>query len=411
MAAQNDAVVIVGAGQAGAQVAQSLRQGGHTGLITMVGEEPFLPYERPPLSKDYLAGKRDTEQLFLRKADFWSSRGVEVRTGRRVVSVDRAAGAVVLDDGARLPYGNLVWTTGGRPRRLTCEGCRLEGIHYIRSIADINLLREDMGDGERRIVVIGGGYIGLEMAAVLRISGHAVTVLEAQDRLLARVTSPPVSTYFLNLHRQRGVDVRLRTSVASLEGAQGRVCAVRLTGGEILPADLVIVGIGIIPNVQPLADACLHCPDGVAVDEFCRTQDTRILAAGDCAHHHNNFAGQSIRLESVQNAIDQSKVLAGTILGNPLPYRALPWFWSNQYEVKIQSVGLNAGHDRLVLRGHPEDGAFSVAYIQDTRLIALDCIGGARDFVQGKAIIAAGARVDAARLTDPATALMDAVII
>ncbi len=410
MAATNEAVLIVGAGQAGAQVAQSLRQGRHTGPITMVGDEPFLPYERPPLSKDYLAGKREAEGLFLRKADFWTSRGVAVQTGRRVVTVNRAAATVALDDGAQLSYGHLVWTAGGRPRRLICAGGELEGIHYIRSITDIDRLRGKVEGGERRIVVIGGGYIGLEMAAVLRLSGHAVTVLEAQDRLLARVTSPPVSSFFLEMHRARGVDVRLRASVTSLEGVRGKVCAVRLADGEILPADLVIVGIGIVPNVQPLADAGLHCPDGVAVDAFCQTQDPHILAAGDCALHHNSFAGRPIRLESVQNAVDQSKVLAAAILGKPAPYRAVPWFWSDQYAVKIQSVGLSGGHDRIVLRGRPEDGAFSVAYIQDDRLVALDCIGVARDFVQAKAIIAAGARVDANRLLDPATALKDAVI-
>lgn len=410
MAAQNDAVIIVGAGQAGAQVAQSLRQGGYAGPITMVGEEPFLPYERPPLSKDYLAGKREVERLSLRKADFWISRGVEIRTGRRVVAVDRAGGAVRLDDGARLSYGHLVWTAGGRPRRLTCEGCALEGIHYIRFIADIDRLRAEVQGGERRIVVIGGGYIGLEMAAVLRLSGHAVTVLEAQDRLLARVTSPPVSSFFLEMHRARGVDVRLRASVAGLEGSEGRVRAVRLAGGEVFAADLVIVGIGIAPNVQPLADAGFHCPDGISVDEFCRTEDPRVLSAGDCALHRNAFADKPIRLESVQNAIDQSKVLAATILGNPVPYRAVPWFWSDQYEVKIQSVGLSDGHDRIVLRGRPEDGAFSVAYFQDERLIALDCIGTARDFIQAKAIIAAGGKVDAVRLADPATDLRNAVI-
>jgi 3-phenylpropionate/trans-cinnamate dioxygenase ferredoxin reductase subunit len=376
----------------------------------MVGDEPFLPYERPPLSKDYLAGKREAEGLFLRKADFWTSRGVAVQTGRRVVTVNRAAATVALDDGAQLSYGHLVWTAGGRPRRLICAGGELEGIHYIRSITDIDRLRGKVEGVERRIVVIGGGYIGLEMAAVLRLSGHAVTVLEAQDRLLARVTSPPVSSFFLEMHRARGVDVRLRASVTSLEGVRGKVCAVRLADGEILPADLVIVGIGIVPNVQPLADAGLHCPDGVAVDAFCQTQDPHILAAGDCALHHNSFAGRPIRLESVQNAVDQSKVLAAAILGKPAPYRAVPWFWSDQYAIKIQSVGLSGGHDRIVLRGRPEDGAFSVAYIQGDRLVALDCIGVARDFVQAKAIIAAGARVDANRLLDPATALKDAVI-
>lgn len=410
MAAQNDTVIIVGAGQAGAQVAQSLRQGGYAGSITMVGEEAFLPYERPPLSKDYLAGRRDAERLFLRKADFWTSRGVEVLTDRRVVALDRPAGAVMLEDGARLSYGHLVWTAGGRPRRLSCAGGTLEGIHYIRSIADIDRLRAEVKGGERRIVVIGGGYIGLEMAAILRLSGHAVTVLEAQDRLLARVTSPPVSSYFLAMHRARGVDVRLGASVAGLEEAGGRVCAVRLAGGELFPTDLVIVGIGIVPNVQPLADAGLPCPDGVAVDEFCRTEDPRILAAGDCALHHNSFADRPIRLESVQNAIDQSKTLAATILGNPVPYRAVPWFWSDQYEVKIQSVGLSGGHDRVLLRGRPEDGAFSVAYLRGERLIAMDCIGVTRDFIQGKAIVAAGRRVDPVRIPDPATELRDAVI-
>ncbi|MFV3073557.1 NAD(P)/FAD-dependent oxidoreductase [Niveispirillum fermenti] len=395
-----DPVIIAGAGQAGAQLAQSLRQGGFKGTITVIGEEAFPPYERPPLSKDYLAGKRDAARLFLRKPEFWAERQVDMRLGQRVSAVDAAARSVTLQSGETLPYGWLVWATGGRPRQLSCEGAGLAGIHYVRSIADIDRMKADLTEPGRRIVIVGGGYIGLEAAAVLRSFGHGVTVLEMQDRLLARVTSPTVSRFFRNLHEGHGVKVMLSTGVTGLTGVDGRVTGVALSDGSTLPADLVVVGVGIIPNVEPLAAAGLPCPNGVAVDEFCRSSDPHILAIGDCALHPNGFADAHIRLESVQNAIDQAKVAADVILGNPKPYTAMPWFWSDQYEVKMQTAGLSIGHDQVVVRGTEGKLPFSVAYLKQGKLIALDCLGSPKDFMQCRALVTARAAVDPEKLAD-----------
>lgn len=396
-------IVIAGAGQAAAQCAQSLRQGGFTGSIVLIGDEDAAPYERPPLSKEYLAGKREVARLALRKPEYWQEKQVRLLTGRRVTAVDRAAQSLSVDDGARVGYGKLVWATGGRPRRLSCPGAGLAGVHAIRTIADIDALKADLVSGTR-VVIVGGGYIGLETAAVLRALGHEVTVLEAQERLLARVTSPPVSAFYVGLHRGHGVAVRLSAQVSALRG-DGRVTGVELSDGSLIPADIVIVGIGIIPNVEPLALAGLPCPNGVAVDALCRTQDPSILAIGDCALHPNAFAGRAIRLESVQNAVDQGKVAADTILGLERPYAALPWFWSDQYDVKMQAVGLAMDYDQVLVRGDATAPGFSVLYLRGGRLIAIDCLNNARDFIQAKTLITGGRPIDATRAADPAVEL------
>lgn len=398
-------VVIAGAGQAGAQVAQSLRQGGFAGPIIMVGVEPFPPYERPPLSKDYLSGKREAARLFLRKPEFWADKHVELRLGRSVVAVDRLARAVTLDDGTVLPYDWLVWATGGRPRRLSCPGADLAGLHHIRSIADIDGLKADLMQPERRIAIVGGGYIGLESAAVLRGLGHRVVVLEIQDRLLARVTAPIVSQFFLDLHRGHGVEVLLSTGVAALTGNHGRVNGAVLSTGEVLSVDLVVVGVGIVPNVEPLAVAGLACPNGVQVDEYCRTADPHILAIGDCALHPNRFAAGLARLESVPNAIDQARTAADTILGLDKPYSALPWFWSDQYDVKMQTVGLSVGYDTQIVRGTADKVPFSIIYLRKGRTIALDCLSSPRDFIQGRALVAGQVQAAPALLADPSVEL------
>lgn len=399
-------VLIAGAGQAAAQLALSLRQRGFAGSVALVGEEIFPPYERPPLSKDYLSGKREASRLFLRKPEAWAERQIELRLGRRIDRVYPQERRAVLDDGTSLDYGRLVWATGGRPRRLACPGADLAGVHAIRGIADIDGLKRDL-TGPARIVIIGGGYIGLEAAAVLRVLGHTVTVVEMQDRLLARVTSPIVSEFFLGLHRSHGVDVRLGTAITGLLGDR-RVEGVALASGETIAADLAIVGIGIIPNTEPLAAAGLKCPNGVQVDAYCQTSDPHILAIGDCALHPNSFSSDLIRLESVQNAVDQAKVAADAILGTPQPYSATPWFWSDQYDVKLQTAGLSAGHDQIVLRGDPDRPPCTVAYLREGCLIGLDCLGSPKDFMQGKALVAARSKVDPKRLADPAIELKSA---
>lgn len=399
-------VLIVGAGQAGAQVAISLRQGGFTGSIGMAGEEPDAPYERPPLSKEYLSGEREAERLLLRPLPFWAERNVALRLGARVVAVDAAAHSVTTADGERIGYGTLVWAAGGHPRALPVPSGSLPGVHVIRTRTDVDALRRE-AEHASNIVIIGGGYIGLEAAAVLRKLGKSVTVVEALDRVLARVAGEPVSRFYEAEHRAHGVDIRLLAAVEDLEAKDGRVAAVRLAGGT-LAADLVIVGIGIVPSVAPLAEAGAATGNGVEVDEFCRTSLPDIYAIGDCASHANAFAGGArIRLESVQNAIDQAKVVAGAILGAPKPYHAAPWFWSNQYDLKLQTIGISAGHDASVVRGDPAARSWSLVYLKHGKVIALDCINAARDYVQGRALVERGLAIDPARLADAAVPLKE----
>jgi len=395
-------VLIVGAGQAGAQAAISLRQGGFAGTIGLVGDEPEVPYERPPLSKDYLAGEKPFDRMLLRPESFWTDRQVTLRLGTRVQAVDPAAHSVTTATGETIGYGQLIWSTGGSPRALPVPGGDLAGVHVIRTRADVDALRGEL-DGATRIAVIGGGYIGLEAAAVLTKLGKQVTILEALDRVLARVAGPPVSRFYEAEHRARGVDVRTNQRIVEFIGDDGRVTAIGFGPGvPELPCDLVIVGIGIVPSVGPLGLAGADTANGVEVDEYCRTSLPDIFAIGDCARHANEFAdGERIRLESVQNAVDQAKVVAGVILGNPVAYRAVPWFWSNQYDLRLQTVGLSAGHDATVRRGDPASRSFSLIYLKGGRVVALDCINAARDYAQGRALVDVGLVADPAQLADP----------
>ncbi|MGN6376849.1 MAG: NAD(P)/FAD-dependent oxidoreductase [Sphingomonas sp.] len=398
-------VLIVGAGHGGAQAAIALRQNGLGGSLAIVSAEPELPYERPPLSKDYLAGEKVFERLLIRPATFWRGRDVTLRLGETVTAVEAEAHRVALSDGSTLGYGKLIWATGGTPRRLSCAGHDLAGVHAIRTRADVDALIAELPTVER-IAVIGGGYIGLEAAAVLTKLGKQVVVLEALDRVLARVAGETLSRFYEDEHRAHGVDLRLNAQVACLEGRDGRVTGVRLADGVVLPADAVIVGIGIVPAVAPLLAAGAEGGDGVAVDSQCRTSLTDIFAIGDCARHANAFAdGVAIRLESVQNAHDQAGVVARVITGQPAHYDAVPWFWSNQYDLKLQTVGLSTGFDQAVLRGAPADRRFSIVYLRRGRVVALDCVNMTRDYVQGRALVVARARVDPAALADPATPL------
>jgi len=377
-------VVIVGAGQAGAQVAMSLRQAGFEGSVALVGAEVDAPYERPPLSKEFLAGEKTAERLQLRPADFWTGKAITLRLGERVVAVDAATHTVTTAT-ETLGYKHLVWATGGPPRLLPVPGADLPGMHVIRTRHDVDALRHD-AENANDIVVIGGGYIGLEAAAVLSKRGKHVTVLEAMDRVLARVAGEPVSRFYEAEHRAHGVDVRLGVKIEAIEGSD-RVTGVRTADG-VVPADLVIVGIGIVPAVAELATAGAKVSNGVEVDDLCRTSLPNVFAVGDCAHHVNAYAlGAGIRLESVQNAIDQGKTVASVICGAPKPYHAVPWFWSNQYDLKLQTVGLSGGHDATVVRGDPASRSWSLVYLNKGRVVALDCINAARDFVQGKALV------------------------
>ncbi|MFL9841724.1 FAD-dependent oxidoreductase [Sphingomonas sp. ST-64] len=392
-------VVIVGAGHGGAQAAIALRQAKFAGSVAILGDEPELPYERPPLSKEYLAGEKAFERILIRPAAFWDERNIAMRTGTRVVSVDPDAHSVTTESGETIGYGSLIWAAGGSPRRLSCEGNALKGVHTVRTRADADRMIDEMGD-VTRAVVIGGGYIGLEAAAVLAEFGKQVVLLEALDRVLARVAGEPLSRFYEDEHRAHGVDVRLGVAVDCIEG-EGTVTGVRLADGEVIPTELVIVGIGIVPAVEPLIAAGAQGGNGVAVDAQCRTSLPDIFAIGDCALHANGFAdGAEIRLESVQNANDQASVAAKTIAGLDAHYEAVPWFWSNQYDLKLQTVGLSGGYDQCVVRGEPASRSFSVVYLKQGRVIALDCVNATKDFVQGRKLVTERLSPDPTRLAD-----------
>ncbi|KRC81046.1 NAD(P)/FAD-dependent oxidoreductase [Sphingomonas sp. Root241] len=399
-------VLIVGAGHAGAQAAIALRQNKFSGSIGLLGDEAELPYERPPLSKEYLAGDKSFDRLLIRNAAFWQEREVTMLAGRSVTRVDPVGHSVTTADGETIGYGSLIWAAGGKPRRLACAGGDLVGVHTVRTRADVDRMIAELPD-VRRVAVIGGGYIGLEAAAVLAKLGRQVTVLEAQDRVLARVAGEPLSRFFEDEHRAHGVELRLGVTVDAILG-EDRVTGVRLVDGETVPAEMAIVGIGIEPAVAPLLDAGANGGNGVAVDDQCRTSLPDVFAVGDCALHANSFAGDRlIRLESVQNANDQATVAAKTILGIEAIYDAVPWFWSNQYDLKLQTVGISAGYDSTVMRGGPATRSFSVIYLRAGRVIALDCVNATKDYVQGRKLVLEAAAIDPARLADSGTPLKD----
>jgi 3-phenylpropionate/trans-cinnamate dioxygenase ferredoxin reductase subunit len=398
-------VLIVGAGHGGAQAAIALRQNKFEGSIALLGDEPELPYERPPLSKEYLSGEKAFERLLIRNAAFWEERQVTMLPGRTVTAVDPVAHSVTAD-GETIEYGQLIWATGGKPRRLSCDGHDLSGIHTVRTRADVDQMMAEL-DGVTRVAVVGGGYIGLEAAAVLAKLGKQVVVLEAQDRVLARVAGEPLSRFFEAEHRAHGVDVRLGVQVEAIEG-ETSVTGVRLAGGEVIPADMAIVGIGIVPAVEPLLAAGATGGNGVLVDDQARTSQPDIFAIGDCALHVNRYAADSaIRLESVQNANDQATVAAKTICGVEASYDAVPWFWSNQYDLKLQTVGISAGHDDAVVRGDPAARSFSLIYLRAGRVIALDCVNAVKDYVQGRKLVVEGLTLDPAALADATVPLKE----
>ncbi len=393
-------VLVVGAGQAGAQVCSALRQFKFEGSIGLVGEEPELPYERPPLSKDYLSGNKSFERMLIRPEMFWNGRNIDLLLGRRVLAVDAGQRRVTCSNGESIGYGTLVWAAGGAPRHLACAGSNLSGIHYVRTRCDVDKIIEQL-PAIQRVVVIGGGYIGLETAAVLSKLGKQVTVVEAMDRVLARVAGEPLSRFYETEHRAHGVDVQLHVTVECVEGSAGKVTKVRLADGTLLPAEMAIVGIGIVPAVAPLTDAGAQGGNGVAVDRFCKTTLPHVYAIGDCALHTNDFAdGAQVRLESVQNANDMASVVAKAITGDERPYHAVPWFWSNQYDLRLQTVGLSAGHDQIVVRGEPATRSFSVVYLKQGRVRAVDCVNMTKDFVQARQLVAHGVVAAAEQLAN-----------
>lgn len=401
-------ICIVGAGHGGAQAAIALRQKGFEGSIALVTREKDAPYERPPLSKEYLAGDKSFERIMIRPEAFWADKGIDLQRGRTVVKVDPQGHSLTFAGGGTLGYGKLVWAAGGDARRLSCEGGDLAGVHTIRDRPDIERLKAELDNGAKQVVVIGGGYIGLEAAAVLRGFGCEVTVVEALDRVLSRVAGEDLSRFYQEAHRAEGVAFRLSAKIEALEGMDGHVTGVRLDDLAVLPADMVIVGIGIIPSIGPLIAAGAAGSNGVDVDEFCRTSLEDVYAIGDCAAHANDFAdGAVIRLESVQNANDMATTAVLDIIGDPRPYAATPWFWSNQYDLKLQTVGISMGYDHTVLRGDPAERSFSVVYLKGGKVIALDCVNRTKDYVQGRKLVEARAVIDPALLADPDTPLKE----
>jgi 3-phenylpropionate/trans-cinnamate dioxygenase ferredoxin reductase subunit len=395
----NGQMVIVGAGQAGCQAAVSVRAAGYKGRVVLIGEEPALPYQRPPLSKAFLQGELAEERLFLRPFAFYEQQSIELRLGARAEAIERADQRIVLTSGERIAYDRLFIGAGAPPRRLDCPGTELPGVHYLRTLADSRALGRKLAP-MRRLAVVGAGYIGLEVAASARKAGLDVVVIEAAARVLARVAGPYLSSYIERRHREAGVDIRLGAGVAGFEG-QGRVEAVRLLSGERFACDLALIGVGATPSTALAAAAGLEIANGVVVDEYAATSDPAIYAGGDCANFPSPLYGRRMRLESVPNAIDQAKVAGSNMAGGRLIHDGAPWFWSDQYDIKLQMAGLSEGADRTVIRGEAATGRFSAWSLQGARLLAVDAVNDPAAFAIAKRLIAAKGEVDAKTLADP----------
>ncbi|HEX3431578.1 MAG TPA: FAD-dependent oxidoreductase [Rhizomicrobium sp.] len=398
-------VVIIGAGQACAQAVTTLRAQGFGGAIAIIGDEPYAPYQRPPLSKAYLAGTFERERLFLKPDAFYREAKCELILGTAASRIDRAAHRIELANGKSRLYDKLLLTTGSRVRRISVTGADLPGVFYLRGIADVDGLRARFGEG-KRLAVVGGGYIGLEVAAVAVKQGLEVTVFESLDRVMARAVSPELSSFYEEVHREAGVRIRLNTAVELFEG-DAHLAAVR-ANGETFPADIALVGIGILPNMEIAQQAGLACDDGIVVDNCARTADPDIFAAGDCTRHIGRD-GAPIRLESVQNAIDQAKHSALAMTGKPTPYREVPWFWSDQYDLKLQIAGLARPGDMLVRRGDPAARKFAVFHMRDGRVAAVEAVNAAPEYIIGRRLIAEGAVIAPERLADSALPMKSVV--
>ncbi|MGH3640904.1 MAG: NAD(P)/FAD-dependent oxidoreductase [Mycobacterium sp.] len=406
--------LIVGASQAGLQLAVSLRGTGHTSPITLIGEEPHVPYQRPPLSKAFLKGDTALEQLWLRTPEVLANLDVDLVTGERVDRLALEAGGpsgfARTASGREFSFDRLALTVGARPRRLTVPGADRDGVTYLRTADDATTLRALQCDAES-VVVIGGGFIGLEAAAVARAQGKSVTVLEASHRLIGRAVAPVVSEFYRAAHTRRGVDVRLDAQVVSLGGSGNRVGAVQLSDGSRIPADVVIVGIGVEPCIELARQLNLETSGGIVVDAFARTSNPTVVAAGDCTVQPNPLTGLGlVRLESVQNAISQAKAAAATVSGRREPTDPVPWFWSDQYDLKLQIAGLSVGHDHCVARGDVDAESFSVLYYRDGKLLAADSVNAPGDYMAVRKALAQGATISPEAAANPAVALRDLIV-
>jgi 3-phenylpropionate/trans-cinnamate dioxygenase ferredoxin reductase subunit len=374
-------VVIVGAGQAGFQVAFSLRSDGYDAPVTLIGDEPHLPYQRPPLSKGFMTGQQAIEKTELRPASFYQDRRIDVITDTRAVEIDRAGRSVRLASGSRIPYDALVLAVGTRNRKLLIKGADLDHVRYLRTIPEAVGIKQRL-EMAQNVVVIGGGFIGLELAAAASSTAKQVTVLEVQARLMPRVVAPILSEFYREVHSSQGVTISLGATISEIRQRE-----VLLSDGMLLPADLVLVGVGVVPNTELAQSAGLTIANGIAVDGYLRTEDPNIYAIGDCAEYPHHFTGARVRLESVQNAVDHARCVAASIIGQPAPYQAVPWFWTDQYDVKLQMAGLSAGHDCLVIRGDPATSKFSVFYFKGEDLIAIDSVNRPGDHIIGRKLL------------------------
>lgn len=388
-------VVIIGAGQASAVAAATLRKEKYTGTIRILGDESQPAYDRPPLSKYYLAGEMELPKLLIRPAEFYADNDIDLHTNTRVASIDAEAKQVVTATDEVFDYDKLVIATGSRARRLNLPGSDLEGIFYLRTLDDVDLIRQAMGSG-KKLCVIGGGYVGLEVAAVASVAGLDVTVIETQDRILQRVTTPEMSDYYHNLHVERGVNIMLNKAVTGFDGT-GTVSKV-LCGDDSVDADLVIIGVGIVPNIEIAENAGIDCDNGILVDDHGQTSNPDIYAAGDCTNHPNRLLGRRLRLESVPNAIEQARVACINLLGGDLEYASIPWFWSDQYELKLQMVGFSSDGEESVVRGDKSTNSFAVFHLKDGCVVAVDAVNSSKAFMLGKRLY--GKSVDAALLAD-----------
>ncbi|MEJ1966298.1 MAG: FAD-dependent oxidoreductase [Gammaproteobacteria bacterium] len=405
----HDHIVIVGGGQAAIQAIDTLRRKGFTGRLTLIGEEPWLPYQRPPLSKKFLSGGLERERLLIRPQSFYTEHRVETHLGRRATQIDRATHRVHLDDGNSINYDALLLATGSRPRHMNLPGADLGGVHVLRNIADVERIRSDLA-AARNLVIVGAGYIGLEVASTAREMGLSVVVLEQADRVLQRVTCPEVSAFYESEHARRGVRISCQVQLEELEGDGGttpRVRAVICEDGSSHEADVVLVGIGVSARDELAEAAGLECANGIVVDQHCRTSDPHIYAAGDCTSHPNIHYGRRVRLESVDNAFEQASSAALNLLGTPTPHDKVPWFWSDQYDLKMIIVGLSQGYDEVVVRGTPDSRSFSACYLREGELIAVDSINSPKDQMAARKLVAARARPDRTRLAEPLIPLKD----
>lgn len=390
--------IIIGASHAGAQLANSVRKEGWQGRILVIGDEAIAPYHRPPLSKALLMGDKTADQLEIFKPTVYDKANIEFLLNTRVASINRADKTITLEGGNTLTYDKLALCTGARVRKLDIPGSDLKGVHYLRTLADAEAIQRDVS-ANRKAVIVGGGYIGLETAASLRKLGMEVTVLEMMSRVLERVTAPELSDYYTKLHESHGVKIILNAQAQAILG-NDKAQQVQCNNDLVLDADLVIIGIGVIPNTELAAAAGLVVENGILVDEFACTNDPDIVAAGDCTFHPNDLLGFHLRLESVPNAMEQAKTAAASICGKPKAYHALPWFWSDQYDIKLQIAGFNKGYERVVLRGDPDSNQFVAWYLQDNKVLAADCINSSKEFMQAKKLIAQNITVTDAQLAD-----------